>query len=146
MTNTTKTLLRALALTAAALSACGPNQTADAGADADLFDVILRPDTAAEAAAEASTEASTEAGGDAGEGEGGAAEAGADATADAIADATTEGGAGDGGSCRGADNCYSCEPTESSHFLDRCTDGRCARFDNAARLPLYNGGVLPPLP
>lgn len=134
METSMKTMVRSLAFafTAAALAACGPTQTADAGPDADLFDVILRPDTADESS---EVSAVTDAG------EGGASEAGADATADAPA----EGGVGDGGTCRGADNCYSCEPTESSHFLDRCTDGRCARFDNAARLPLYNGGSLPPL-
>jgi hypothetical protein len=39
------------------------------------------------------------------------------------------------------DNCL---PVVEEHFLNKCTDG-CFPFDNAARLPLYVNGELPPL-
>jgi hypothetical protein len=39
-----------------------------------------------------------------------------------------------------------CEPDDDTDFLNGCTDGSCVAFDNAARLPLYNAGTLPPLP
>lgn len=56
------------------------------------------------------------------------------------------GDGGSGGSCEGEDGCYSCEPVENEHFLNACTDADCVPFDNVARLPLYNGGDLPPVP
>jgi hypothetical protein len=46
-------------------------------------------------------------------------------------------------------NCFDqtvCEPTEDTDFLNGCTDNQCIPFANAARLPLYNNGNLPPLP
>lgn len=53
----------------------------------------------------------------------------------------------DGGSCLGADDCWSCAPTLPAHFLNGCTSAECSPFDNAARLPLLNAdGTLPPLP
>ncbi|EYF02620.1 hypothetical protein [Chondromyces apiculatus] len=61
-----------------------------------------------------------------------------------------EGGAGGGGgvdpACLGPDGCYQCAPSSDTQFHNACTDAQCAPFDNAARLPLYNGGELPPLP
>lgn len=46
----------------------------------------------------------------------------------------------------GVAGCFQCTPTTDEDFLNACTDGTCVAFDNAARLPLYNGGNLPPLP
>lgn len=57
-----------------------------------------------------------------------------------------DGGGGQGGGCTGEDGCFACEPTENDHFLDACTDSQCAPFDNEERLPLYDGGELPPVP
>ncbi len=48
--------------------------------------------------------------------------------------------------CTGENDCFSCEPTQTSEFLNACTDGTCFPFDNEARLPRYNHGELPPLP
>ncbi|HVH43825.1 MAG TPA: hypothetical protein VM925_15840 [Labilithrix sp.] len=49
-------------------------------------------------------------------------------------------------SCTSA-GCFSCEPTALVDFLNACTEGQCAPFDNAARLPLYEPGKpLPPVP
>jgi len=61
------------------------------------------------------------------------------------------GGGGDGGSDGAGggcteDGCYSCEPTRTEHFLDACTESQCSPFDNAARLPLFADGDLPPVP
>lgn len=50
-------------------------------------------------------------------------------------------------SCQGADGCFTCEATRSVDILNACTDGTCAPFDNAARLPLYvTGQPLPAVP
>ncbi|NUP07293.1 MAG: hypothetical protein HOW73_14660 [Polyangiaceae bacterium] len=57
-----------------------------------------------------------------------------------------EGGNGAGGNCEGPDGCFACEPTKNEHFLNACTEAQCSPFDNEARLPLYNGGDLPPVP
>ncbi len=46
-------------------------------------------------------------------------------------------------------NCFQqdvCAPTEDVDFLNGCTDQQCIAFDNAARLPRFNNGSLPPLP
>jgi hypothetical protein len=61
-----------------------------------------------------------------------------DAAADASPDAAP--------SCTSAAGCFVCTPVELVEFLNACTDSSCQPFDNAARLPLYNNGVLPPLP
>jgi hypothetical protein len=53
---------------------------------------------------------------------------------------------GSGGNCDGPAGCYDCPPHTNSQFLNQCTNAQCAAFDNAARLPLYNGGNLPPVP
>lgn len=67
----------------------------------------------------------------------------------------SSGGAGDGGdvdanvdpSCLSGEGCFTCEPTRSIDLLNACTDGQCAPFDNAARLPLYAANQpLPPVP
>lgn len=58
------------------------------------------------------------------------------------------GAAGAGGSpnCAGPNGCYACPPKETDQYLNACTDSQCSPFDNVTRLPLYNGGNLPPLP
>lgn len=50
--------------------------------------------------------------------------------------------------CLDPSGCFSasCTPQSTEQFLNRCTDSTCAPFDNAARLPLFNGGNLPSLP
>jgi hypothetical protein len=60
----------------------------------------------------------------------------------------TTGGGGTGGApnCDGPNGCYSCKPTVDVQFLNACTNAQCSPFDNVARLPLYNGGNLPPVP
>jgi hypothetical protein len=55
-------------------------------------------------------------------------------------------GGGTGGDCTSAEGCWDCAPTQNVHFLNACTDAACSPFDNVARLPLYNGGDLPPIP
>jgi hypothetical protein len=55
------------------------------------------------------------------------------------------GGSGVGGGCN-EDGCFSCEPATTEHFLNACTDSQCSAFDNEDRLPLFNGGDLPPVP
>lgn len=43
--------------------------------------------------------------------------------------------------------CFEGEPAALDQFYNKCTDGQCAPFDNAARLPLFERGKpLPPLP
>ncbi|HEY6725251.1 MAG TPA: hypothetical protein VI197_14550 [Polyangiaceae bacterium] len=39
-----------------------------------------------------------------------------------------------------------CAPTRDAHVLNQCTESNCFAYDNAANLPLYNGGDLPPVP
>ena len=56
------------------------------------------------------------------------------------------GGAGGGQDCDGPDGCYDCKPTSNVQHLNACTDAQCSKFDDVARLPLYNGGDLPALP
>ncbi|MET0386777.1 MAG: hypothetical protein ABW321_12500 [Polyangiales bacterium] len=59
----------------------------------------------------------------------------------------SEGGAGGAGGEGGEGACFSGEPTETTHYLNRCTDSECESFDNAARLPLLgDDGELPELP
>jgi len=60
-------------------------------------------------------------------------------------DAGPEPDAFDPTQCVGEAECWSCPPTEQTHFLNRCTTSDCAPFDNAARLPLL-ADPLPPLP
>ena len=50
-------------------------------------------------------------------------------------------------SCTSPAGCFSCKPASLTDFLNACTDGQCAPFDNVARLPLYEPGkALPPVP
>lgn len=51
-----------------------------------------------------------------------------------------------GAECLGAEGCFKCEVENLEQALNACTESQCAPFDNAARLPLYNGGSLPPVP
>ena len=86
-----------------------------------------------EAGAPDGKKATTDAAKDAGQDAGRSPDAGGP---DAAADA----------SCSGADACYACSPATTIEFLNACTSAQCLPFDNTARLPLYNGGNLPPLP
>lgn len=88
-------------------------------------------------------------------GNGGTSGAGGTGGGTGGANAGTGGAAsGSGGTGGVAPNCLdpsgcfsaSCAPQSTDQFLNRCTDSLCAPFDNAARLPLFNGGNLPPLP
>ncbi|HEU4406463.1 MAG TPA: hypothetical protein VFS43_14455 [Polyangiaceae bacterium] len=83
-----------------------------------------------------------------GAGSGGAPGSSGGAGAGGAAGNAGSGGGGVAPNCLGPDGCFaaSCAPQVTEHFLNRCTDASCARFDNAARLPLFNGGSLPPLP
>src|SRR6478672_9104418 len=72
-------------------------------------------------------------------------------TADKPSDITGDSSTGTGGdgidpACVGNAGCYACEPKKLVEFLNRCSGSQCAPFDNATRLPLYDGGALPPLP
>jgi hypothetical protein len=55
---------------------------------------------------------------------------------------SNDGGVGNEGGA-GPDGCVR-NPTEPEDFLNRCTDARCAPFDNEARIPGFNG-TLPEL-
>ena len=70
------------------------------------------------------------------------------ATAQPTADAAraADAGAETGAECLGAEGCFKCEVENLGQALNACTESQCAPFDNAARLPLYNGGSLPPVP
>jgi hypothetical protein len=43
--------------------------------------------------------------------------------------------------------CYSCPPTNTNEFLNACAGStdQCTHFDNATRLPAWDGGALPPI-
>jgi hypothetical protein len=61
------------------------------------------------------------------------------------------GGSDDGAShadpsCTTDAGCFACEPSSLVDFLNACTEGQCAPFDNG-RLPLYEPGKpLPVIP
>jgi hypothetical protein len=44
----------------------------------------------------------------------------------------------------GTDGCFKC-PQSTTEFLNQCTDSNCAPFNNAQRLPRFNGYPLPEL-
>jgi hypothetical protein len=73
----------------------------------------------------------------------------ADASADTTPVATQQDGAPiqpeDAAACTTDAGCWSCTPTSPPEFLNQCTSSQCSPFDNASRLPDYDGG-LPPLP
>lgn len=48
--------------------------------------------------------------------------------------------------CLGDDGCYACPPETPLQVLNACSDSDCSPFDNVKRLPLLEGGQLPPLP
>jgi hypothetical protein len=85
-------------------------------------------------------------GSDAGSGGSSAGSGGDGGAAGTAGTAGTGGAAGAGGNCQGENGCYACPPTTLEHYLNRCTGAQCVPFDDAARLPLYNGGNLPPVP
>jgi hypothetical protein len=50
----------------------------------------------------------------------------------------------DAAACTTDAGCWSCVPTNTNQFLNQCTTSQCSPFNNALRLPDYDGG-LPPL-
>jgi hypothetical protein len=65
--------------------------------------------------------------------------------ADALIDVSiVDGHTVDAAICATDGSCYKCTPTTNAEFLNQCTTSACAPFDNAQRLPNYDGG-LPPL-
>ncbi len=50
----------------------------------------------------------------------------------------------DAAGCTSDSGCWSCTPATPGEFLNQCTSSQCSPFDNATRLPNYDGG-LPPL-
>lgn len=80
-------------------------------------------------------------------GTGGGGAGGGDATTSTTASGTGGGGGQGGGvNCDDPSGCYDCPPVTNDQHLNACTDAQCTPFDNVARLPLYNGGNLPPVP
>jgi hypothetical protein len=57
-----------------------------------------------------------------------------------------EGGAGGAVSCepQGEFDCYPCAPTTNEQYLNRCSESACSPFDNAERIPGFDG-TLPEL-
>ena len=85
----------------------------------------------------------------AGTGAGGATgDAGAAPTAGAESGGSggVDGGEGGAVSCepQGELDCYPCAPTTNEQFLNQCSDAECSPFDNAERIPGFNG-TLPNL-
>jgi hypothetical protein len=65
--------------------------------------------------------------------------------ADALIDVSIlDGHTVDAAVCATDGGCYKCTPTTNAEFLNQCTTSTCAPFNNAQRLPNYDGG-LPPL-
>lgn len=87
---------------------------------------------------------STAAGGAGNDNVGGSSEAGTGGTSQALTDAGIDAATCD--PTPGANGCYPCAPKTDAEFLNHCSGSQCSPFDNAARLPLYNGGKLPTLP
>lgn len=79
-------------------------------------------------------------------GTGGTATTSSSGTGGAGTGGANTGGGGGAPNCDGPNGCYSCPPTKNEQFLNACTSAQCSPFDNAARLPLYNNGNLPPVP
>jgi hypothetical protein len=98
-----------------------------------------------ESGARASTGGTSGAGGDNGATGGIATTAGADSGGSSGA-GSGEGGAGGAGSCQpeGELDCYPCAPATNEQFLNQCSDAECAPFDNAERIPGFDG-TLPDL-
>jgi hypothetical protein len=46
--------------------------------------------------------------------------------------------------CTADSGCWSCTPQTPTEFLNQCTSSQCSPFNNAQRLPDYDGS-LPPL-
>ncbi len=65
--------------------------------------------------------------------------------ADALIDVfVVDGHVVDAAVCQTTDGgCYKCTPTTTPEFLNQCTASTCAPFDNATRLPAYDGGLAP---
>jgi hypothetical protein len=45
--------------------------------------------------------------------------------------------------CQTDGGCYQCSPTTNAEFLNQCTTSVCVPFDNATRLPSFDGGLAP---
>lgn len=78
--------------------------------------------------------------GTAGSGNAGSGTAGSGTAGSGTAGSGTAGSSGSGGA-----GCFD-KPKTTSEFLNQCTNSTCAPFDNAARLPLFQNGQLPPIP
>jgi len=64
--------------------------------------------------------------------------------ADALIDVfVVDGHIVDAAVCATDGGCYKCTPTTTPEFLNQCTSSTCAPFDNATRLPAYDGGLAP---
>ncbi len=64
--------------------------------------------------------------------------------ADALIDVfVVDGHVVDAAVCQTDGGCYKCTPTTTPEFLNQCTSSTCAPFDNATRLPAYDGGLAP---
>lgn len=50
----------------------------------------------------------------------------------------------DAAACTADSGCWSCTPQTTTEFLNQCTSSQCSPFNNATRLPDYDGS-LPPL-
>jgi hypothetical protein len=62
-------------------------------------------------------------------------------------DAGSDAGPSDGGTeCTDPTGCWLCAPDTQDRLLNHCTTALCQGFDNRARLPLFTGPELPPLP
>ena len=102
------------------------------------------------------TSASSSTSGSTSSSSGGGGAGGATTSSSASTTASGTGGAstssssgGDGGpacvSDGGATGCYSCPPTTNDQFLNACAPNgdQCTHFDNASKLPFWDGGALP---
>ena len=60
---------------------------------------------------------------------------GVDTGLDTGTDAGVDSGVDAGDPCVDPSGCYACTPTSTTQFLNACTAGACAPFDNVARIP-----------
>jgi hypothetical protein len=68
------------------------------------------------------------------------------AGADSGGSGGVDGGEGGAANCepQGDLDCYPCAPTTNEQFLNQCSDAECSPFDNAERIPGFDG-TLPDL-
>src|SRR5947207_466247 len=48
----------------------------------------------------------------------------------------------DAAGCLGDGGCFACPPVQTNDFLNQCTRSNCAPFNNAVRVPRWDGGAL----